>query len=196
MEPPLKVRNYIPSDTSWHKEQEYIQLRGEEFNGFQDIRKTISYRAPLQPPGMMTCVFGMSEIFVWNWAFWAHWFLRRSLKYVAYISKCKNSFLYCGPTRLLGDMILRKLLLYYVRLIIYGFTSPSRICHLYGDVTFAGEGLQNLGLCSALRAFEQGGIFIVPHLLRNRASIFPASSEGPPHSVASYDTREGVEDLF
>jgi hypothetical protein len=29
----------------------------------------------------------------------------------------------------------------------------------------AGEGLQNLGLCSALRAFEQGGIVIVPHLL-------------------------------
>jgi hypothetical protein len=38
------------------------------------------------------------------------------------------------------------------------------IFHLYGDVTIAGEGLQNLGLCSALRAFEQGGIFIVPHL--------------------------------
>jgi hypothetical protein len=37
--------------------------------------------------------------------------------------------------------------------------------HLYGDVTIAGEGLQNLGQCSALRAFEQGGIFIVPHLL-------------------------------
>jgi hypothetical protein len=36
---------------------------------------------------------------------------------------------------------------------------------LYGDVTIAGEGLQNLGLRSALRAFEQGGIFIVPHLL-------------------------------
>jgi hypothetical protein len=41
----------------------------------------------------------------------------------------------------------------------------SRIFHLYGDVTIIGEGLQNLGLCSALRAFEQGGIFIVPHLL-------------------------------
>jgi hypothetical protein len=41
----------------------------------------------------------------------------------------------------------------------------SRIFHLNGDVTIAGEGLQNLGLCSALRAFEQGGIFIVPHLL-------------------------------
>jgi hypothetical protein len=39
---------------------------------------------------------------------------------------------------------------------------PSRIFHLYGDVTIAGEGLQNLGLCSALRAFEQEGIFIVP----------------------------------
>jgi hypothetical protein len=30
----------------------------------------------------------------------------------------------------------------------------------HGDVTIAGEGLQNLGLCSAFRAFEQGGIFI------------------------------------
>jgi hypothetical protein len=28
-----------------------------------------------------------------------------------------------------------------------------------------GEGLQNLSLCSVLRACEQGGIFIVPHLL-------------------------------
>jgi hypothetical protein len=36
---------------------------------------------------------------------------------------------------------------------------------LYEDVTIAGEGLQYLGLCSVLRAFEQGGIFIVPHLL-------------------------------
>jgi hypothetical protein len=50
-------------------------------------------------------------------------------------------------------------------LVFYGFTSRSRIFHLYGDITIAGEGLQNLGLCSALRAFEQGGIFIVPHLL-------------------------------
>jgi hypothetical protein len=41
----------------------------------------------------------------------------------------------------------------------------SRIFHLHGDVTITGEGLQNLDLCSALRAFEQGGIFIAPHLL-------------------------------
>ena len=81
-------------------------------------------------------------------------------------------------------------------LIIYGFTSHSRIFHLYGDVTIAGEGLQHLGLCSALRAFEQGGIFIVPHLLWHGASVFPVSSEGPPLSVASYDTQGDVEDLF
>ena len=35
-------------------------------------------------------------------------------------------------------------------------TSRSRIFHLYGDVTITGEGLQNLGLCSALRAFWAG----------------------------------------
>jgi hypothetical protein len=31
----------------------------------------------------------------------------------------------------------------------------------YGDITITGEGQQNLGLPLALRAFEQGGIFIV-----------------------------------
>jgi hypothetical protein len=46
-----------------------------------------------------------------------------------------------------------------------GFFCKKNIFHLYGDVTIAGEGLKNLGLCSALGAFEQGGIFIVPHLL-------------------------------
>ena len=81
-------------------------------------------------------------------------------------------------------------------LIIYGFTSRSRIFHLYGDVTSVGEGLKNFGLCSALRAFKQGGIFIVPHLLWHRTSVFPVSSEGPPHFVASYNTRGDVEDLF
>jgi hypothetical protein len=33
------------------------------------------------------------------------------------------------------------------------------------SLTIIGEGLQNFGLCSALRAFEQGEIFIAPHLL-------------------------------
>jgi hypothetical protein len=34
-------------------------------------------------------------------------------------------------------------------------TDKRPLC-LYGDVTITGEGLQNLGLCSALRAFVQG----------------------------------------
>jgi hypothetical protein len=38
---------------------------------------------------------------------------------------------------------------------VYCFKSRSSI-HLYEIATIAGEGLQNLGLCSALRAFEQG----------------------------------------
>jgi hypothetical protein len=74
--------------------------------------------------------------------------------------------------------------------------SHSRIFYLYGDVTIAGEGLQILGLCSVLRAFEQGGTFIVPHLLLYGTSVFQDSSEGPPHLVAFYDTRGDVEDLF
>jgi hypothetical protein len=68
--------------------------------------------------------------------------------------------------------------------------------HLYEDVTITGEGLQNLGLCSALRAFEQGGTFIVPRLLWHGTSFFPVSSEGSPHPIASYDTHEDVDSLF
>jgi hypothetical protein len=68
--------------------------------------------------------------------------------------------------------------------------------NIYGDVTTAGEGLHNLGLCSALRAFEQGGIFIVSHLLWHGTSVFPVSSEGPPQLVASYDMHGDTEDLF
>jgi hypothetical protein len=100
--------------------------------------------------------------------------------------------------------------------------------------------LQNLGLCPALRAFEQGGIFIVldPRRVQQKralaivrmrsllnysehcrseasarkqsrvlallnrpplyhgTSAFPVSSEGPPHSVASYDKQGDAEDLF
>jgi hypothetical protein len=37
--------------------------------------------------------------------------------------------------------------------------------HFYGDVTITDEGLQNLGLCAAPRAFAQGGAFILSHML-------------------------------
>ena len=81
-------------------------------------------------------------------------------------------------------------------LIIY-VLRPAQEYFTYIETSpLAGEGLQNLGLCSALRAFEQGGIFFVPHLLWHGTSVFPVSSEGPPHSVASYDTQGEVEDLF
>jgi hypothetical protein len=75
--------------------------------------------------------------------------------------------------------------------VFYCFTSRSRIFHLLSV-----KWLQNFGVCSALRAFEHGGIFIVPHLLWHRATVFPVSSEGLPHSVASYDTQGDVENLF
>jgi hypothetical protein len=55
--------------------------------------------------------------------------------------------------------------IYIIYCFIYCFTFRLRIFHLYGDVTIAGEELQMFGLFSARRAFEQGGIFIVPHLL-------------------------------
>jgi hypothetical protein len=49
---------------------------------------------------------------------------------------------------------------------------------------------------SQVMAFEQGGIFIVPHLLLRGDSVFPVSSEGPPHSISSYDSQGDAEDLF
>jgi hypothetical protein len=103
---------------------------------------------------------------------------------------CNVSRSCCRVRRSSSDLILR------YRLIIYGFTSRSRIFHLYGDVTNADVGLQNLILCSALRAFEHRGIFILPHLLWHGTSVFPVSSEGPPQSVASCDSLGDVEDLF
>jgi hypothetical protein len=84
-------------------------------------------------------------------------------------------------------------------LIIYCFTTRSRTFHLNGGVTNTVKGLQSLVLCSARRTFEQGGIFnffIVPHLLWHGTSFFLVSSEGPPHSVTSYDTRGDVKDEF
>jgi hypothetical protein len=94
-----------------------------------------------------------------------------------------------------GSWIYLQLGYVYHSLTMY-WSSRSRSFHLYGDVTIAGEGLQNLGLCSALRAFEQGGIFTVPHLLWHGTSVLPVSYEGPPRLVAFYDTRGDVEDLF
>jgi hypothetical protein len=53
-----------------------------------------------------------------------------------------------------------------------------------------------VGLCSALRVFEQGDIFIVPHLLWHGASLFPVSFEGSSLWLASYNTQGRGEDLY
>jgi hypothetical protein len=50
-------------------------------------------------------------------------------------------------------------------LIDYSVLRPAQEVFTYMHVPIAGERLQYLGLCSALRAFEQGGIFIVSYLL-------------------------------
>jgi hypothetical protein len=62
---------------------------------------------------------------------------------------------------------------------------PAQEFFTYNETSpFASKRLQK-GLCSALRAFEQGGIFIVPHLLWHGVSVFLVSSEGPPMALFS-----------
>ena len=55
---------------------------------------------------------------------------------------------------------------------------PARESFTHGDITVVGEGLQNLGQCSALRAFEQGGVF-----LNHRASPAVTSSLSFPFLI-------------
>jgi hypothetical protein len=58
-------------------------------------------------------------------------------------------------------------------------------------VTIVGDRSANLGLCSALRAFEQGRIFIMPHLLWHGTSVYMVSSERPTHMSHS-----GIRTLY
>jgi hypothetical protein len=75
--------------------------------------------------------------------------------------------------------------------------SRSRIFHLYGDVTITGEGLQNLGLISALGALEQGGIYhATPSVTWDLVFVFFISSKGPPHLVTFYDSQGDTDNLF
>jgi hypothetical protein len=46
------------------------------------------------------------------------------------------------------------------------------------------------------RTFEQGGFFIVPHLLWHGTSVFPVSSEGPPHIQSPLTTQEGMWRIY
>ena len=59
----------------------------------------------------------------------------------------------------------------------------TKIFHSFQDVPIAADGLQNF-LCSL---FDQGGIFIVPHLLALTLSLGYFSSGESPNLVALYD---------
>ena len=77
---------------------------------------------------------------------------------------------------------------------VCSLTSHSRIVCSYGIVK-----LQNLALCSALtlyKAFMDGGIFIVPHLLCLGASVFVVALKNCPYSDAFLQQARGAENLF
>jgi hypothetical protein len=114
------------------------------------------------------------------------------------------------------------LIMFVFCLFIYCIPFRSRIFHLYGDVTIAGEGLQNLGLCWAPRVFELGGSLschtyfdtglgftglirraapFSRHLRHTRGCGEPILTQilRGPHVVASlisYDTQGNVDDIF
>jgi hypothetical protein len=62
----------------------------------------------------------------------------------------------------------------------YDIEYCSLFLSFHVDVTITGEGLQHLGLYSVLRAFEQGGIFIVSHLLWHGALDFRSHPKDHP----------------
>jgi hypothetical protein len=74
--------------------------------------------APLNPRGTWfehTLIYGMSESFLINFNFPSPLvFHQKILKDISYVKTSKNSFYYCGPTQLLGVIILTNLILFYV----------------------------------------------------------------------------------
>ena len=51
--------------------------------------------------------------------------------------------------------------------------SRLRVFRKYGDVTITSEGVYILDLFCAPMSLEEGGIFIVPHLMRYEAQFLP-----------------------
>jgi hypothetical protein len=66
------------------------------------------------------------------------------------------------------------------------------------SVTVAGEGLQNVGLAmlGAQGLWAGRDLYRATPAVTGDLGFFSVSSEGPLQSVASYDKRGGVEDLF
>jgi hypothetical protein len=48
--------------------------------------------------------------------------------------------------------------------VFYSNPDPHGDSFIWRGVTITGERLQNLGLCSGLKALEQGGVFILPYI--------------------------------
>jgi hypothetical protein len=101
------------------------------------------------------------------------------------MAKMMGSFKY-----LLKNQWARKVHIYIQTfwLIINCFMSHSRIFHLYGDITITGEGLQNLGLCSVLRVFEQGGSLSCHTCCDTRPRFYRSHpKDSPIHSPPTTD---------
>lgn len=65
------------------------------------------------------------------------------------------------------------------------FNSRSRCHHVIG------VGLLNVGISLTFMAFEQGGMFMVPRLLRHKPTHFGISSEGPFNLIDLIDNKQG-----
>ena len=76
-------------------------------------------------------------------------------------------------------------------LIVYYFTSRSRIFHLYGDVTITGEGLQNLGLCPLSR---EGSLSC--HTCCDTGPRFFRSHPKDRHNQSPLTTRMGMRKAY
>jgi hypothetical protein len=83
-------------------------------------------------------------------------------------------------------------------MIIDCLPSRSRIFHLNMETSpLPVKGYKNLGLCSALGVFEQGGIFIVPHPLWHGASFFFLRSLPKDRLIWSpLTTRKGMQRTY
>ena len=68
-------------------------------------------------------------------------------------------------------------LIYYILL---RFNSRTRIFRSHRDITIASKGRKNLSLFSVFKAFEQGGIFIVPCPAITRTSVYSSHPKDHP----------------
>ena len=67
-------------------------------------------------------------------------------------------------------------------LVLYCFTPHWEYLAHMETPRIVGDELQNFSLCPAPKAAQQGGILIMPHLLRHRVSVFAVSFNRQSHS--------------